>query len=116
MEGRDWAIVFATLFGPIFAVQVQKRIEILRERRQRKLLVFATLMTTRGARVSPDHVRALNMIDTVFDGGTLFGIRRVKKSDKAVLDAWHQYLDHLNTSAEQVGLPVWQATGESFFV
>ena len=41
-------------------------------------------MATRGARMSPSHVEALNRIDVEF-----YGIREV-------LDAWRVYFDHLN--------------------
>jgi hypothetical protein len=85
----EWAIVIATLLGPVLAVQAQKWIEKYAEKKRRREWVFTTLMTTRGARLSQEHVRALNTIDLAFfDGG-----RRKRSSDcQAVLDAWEAYL------------------------
>lgn len=116
MDGRDWAIVIATCLGPIFAVQIQKYIEILRERRTRKAAIFTALMTTRATRLSAEHVRALNMIDTVFDGAMIFGFRHRTNAEKNVLDAWHVYLDHLNVSPQQVGPQAWGDKGMDLFV
>jgi hypothetical protein len=66
MTTSDWAIVSATLLGPILAVQAQKWLERWRDYRNRKMWVFQTLMATRAARLEAEHVRALNMIDLVF--------------------------------------------------
>jgi cytochrome bd-type quinol oxidase subunit 1 len=68
MDTKDWLIVASTLLGPILAVQAQKWVEVFRERRGRKLWVVQQLMATRAARVSAEHVQALNMIDLVFYG------------------------------------------------
>jgi hypothetical protein len=95
MDTKDWIIVVATLLGPILAVQAQKAVEAIRERRDRKERVFAQLMATRAARLSPDHVQALNMIDIVFYGGSLLGVRKRSKREQAVLDAWKEYHDNL---------------------
>lgn len=73
---RDWSEIIATIAGPILAVQAQKWLERLRERRNRKLKVFQQLMATRASRLSTDHVQALNMIDLVFYGTHFFGIHR----------------------------------------
>ena len=100
MENKDWIIVLATLAGPILAVQAQKAVESLRERRNRKSRVFAQLMATRAARLSPDHVQALNMIDIVFFGSTVFGIRHRSRREQSVLDAWKEYHDNLSEGAE----------------
>jgi len=83
----DIIMVIAILLAPLLAVQVQKRVEIFRETRQRKLYIFHTLMATRAARVSTEHVQALNMIDIIF---------YKDKSEKPVREAWKKYLDHLN--------------------
>jgi len=92
MTGGDWAIVFATLMGPVLAVQAQKWVEALRKTSEAKDLIFKSLMATRGARLSPEHVRALNMIDLTFYGN---GAARRTKMEQNVLDAWKEYLDHL---------------------
>lgn len=66
MENRDWIMVAAMIAGPILAVQAQKIIESLQRKRDRRLTLFFTLMSTRATRLAPDHVSALNMIDIEF--------------------------------------------------
>jgi hypothetical protein len=103
MENKDWIIVLSTLLGPILAVQAQKAVESIRERRNRKSWIFAQLMATRAARLSPEHVQALNMIDIVFFGSSIFGIRRRSKQEQAVLDGWKEYHDNLGEGADLPG-------------
>ena len=100
IEAKDWIVVIATLLGPIAAVQAQKWIEGIREQRARKLRVFTQLMATRAARLSPEHVQAINMIDLVFYGGFTLGIHRRTRSEQAILDAWKEYHDNLCNGAE----------------
>ena len=97
VKSAEWVIVFATVMGPILAVQAQKRLEILRERFNRKVWVFSTLLNTRGQRLSHEHVRALNMIDIAFYGSMLLRFRWQSARDKAVSIAWTVYLDNLST-------------------
>ena len=78
----------AVLLAPVFAVQVQKYLEILREKRNRRMWIFHSLMATRAAKVSAQHVQALNMIDIEFYGQKRFGIRLQSKSEKRIIDAW----------------------------
>lgn len=111
-----WVIVFATLLGPVLAVQAQKAIERARERRSRKSWVFHQLMATRAARVSPEHVQALNMIDLAFYGRRVLGTHRRSKSEQAVIDGWREYHDHLNTKAEGEGLRIWNVRGDELFI
>lgn len=96
LTASDWVVVAATLLGPILAVQAQKWLERFKESRARKLLVFHTLMATRGARLSADHVRGLNMIDLSFYGYVGFGRPWRKARDQHVLNAWKEYHDHLS--------------------
>lgn len=110
------SIIFATLVGPILAVQAQKAIERATERKNRKVWVFHSLMATRSARVSPEHVRALNMIDLAFYGKRTFGHHRRSKAEASVLDAWHEYLDHLDTKYVDSEFQLWLAKGEELFV
>lgn len=114
MEIKDWAVVVSTLLGPILAVQAQKVVEQFRERRQRKIRLFEQLMATRAARLSGEHVRALNMIDLVFYGERTFGILRRNAKEQNILDAWKEYHDHLNTKADEGQLPLWVARGMSY--
>jgi hypothetical protein len=81
----DWLMIVAVLLAPLVAVQVQKVLERYREDRARKLNVFKTLMATRAATVSSQHVQALNAIDLEFQG----------RKYKSVTDSWKTYLDHL---------------------
>ena len=100
MDTKDWITVVAALLGPILAVQAQKAVEAFRDRRDRKSRLFAQLMATRAARLSPEHVQALNMIDIVFYGSSTFGFRRRAKQEQAVLDAWKEYHDNLGEGAD----------------
>lgn len=116
MQTAEWVIAGATLLGPILAIQAQKAIERARERRSRKTWVFQTLMATRAARVSPEHVQALNMIDLVFYGRRVFGILKRSKAEQTVIDTWHEYLDHLATKSDEKTAELWNAKGEELFI
>lgn len=115
MENKDWIIVCATLLGPILAVQAQKAVEAFRQRSDRKAWVFSQLMATRAARVSPEHVRALNMVDLVFYGRRVLGVMYRSKKEQAVLDTWKEYLDHLNTKVDDSALSLWTTRGDELF-
>lgn len=92
------ATIIAIILGPILAIQVQKFIERITQRRDEKRRLFMTLMATRGRPLLPEHVQALNMIDIIFSiKGKIISIIfwcRSKK-DKAVIDAWSVLRDHL---------------------
>ncbi|MFH1830813.1 MAG: DUF6680 family protein [Pseudomonadota bacterium] len=87
MSIADWLIITAVILGPILAVQAQKILETMREKNNRRLWVFKTLMATRGQPLNPLHVEALNMIDIEFYGKD--------KKDKKIIEKWREYLDHL---------------------
>ncbi|MGN6691453.1 MAG: DUF6680 family protein [Sphingopyxis sp.] len=80
------AIIVATIAGPILAVQAQKWLERGREVRERRTAIFRTLMATRSAVLSPEHVQALNAIPVEFYGS--------KGRMKSINDAWKLFLDH----------------------
>ena len=89
--------IIAIIAGPILAVQAQKIIELIKQRRDEKRRLFMTLMATRGRPLLPEHVQALNMIDITF---TVKGIIASiifwrSKKDKAVIDAWSELRAHL---------------------
>lgn len=84
----DWAVVFATLAGPIFAVWASEWRQQRRAVHDRKEWVFRTLMTTRGAKMQPLHVEALNHIVFSFP----------QSSHPEVFDAWNLYLAQLSAS------------------
>lgn len=89
MKWTAAAIVLATFSGPIVALEIQKRLDIRREKRQLKEAAFRTLVATRAAayRTSMEHVQVLNCIELTFsDSGR----------DRLVREAWRAYLDMLN--------------------
>lgn len=113
-----WAVVLATMAGPVLAVQAQKAIERIHEHKSRKVWVFHTLMATRGQRLAIDHVKALNMIDLAFYGAQRFGIHRRNKAEQTVIDTWHEYLTHLNSCPKEpseTDLANWSSSGNELF-
>lgn len=120
----SWALaiatIFATLFSPLIAVRVQKLIEKYSEKRSVKVNIFTELMATRAApaRLSNEHVRALNMIDLAFYGDIKNGKHKRTKSEKKVLDAWKEYFTHLCTPCpdNESGNAIWNQTSDSLFV
>lgn len=115
MDIKDWITILAALAGPILAVQAQKAVESFRERKSRKTALFTSLMATRAARVSPEHVRALNMIDLVFFGRRVFGVKHRTKGEQTVLNSWKEYLDHLNVRHTPDTLQTWIIRGDELF-
>lgn len=93
MTIADWLMILAVLLGPIIAVQLTRFLDDKKEKRERKLQIFKTLMATRAYATSWDHVVALNRIDLEFN--------KDDKVEKAVLDAWKQYLDLLSDKSIQ---------------
>lgn len=87
MTISDWLMILAVFLGPIVAVQLTKYLDSKKEKRQRKLDIFKTLMTTRSYSTSWDHVMTLNRIDLEFELSL--------PKEKAVVEAWKQYLDLL---------------------
>lgn len=83
----DWAVVFATIAGPILAVWASEWRQQRRAVHDRKEWVFRTLMTTRGAKMQPLHVEALNHIAFAFP----------QSSHPEVFDAWSLYHAQLST-------------------
>ncbi|WP_109440501.1 DUF6680 family protein [Acinetobacter haemolyticus] len=98
MTLSDTLIILATALSPLIAVQVTQFLATKREIRDRKLWIFKTLMATRAQSLSSLHVEALNRIDLEFSP-------KIKK-EKAVLDVWSYYLDHMSSS--MVSLEAWE--------
>lgn len=86
LSGTNLAIIFATLLGPVLAVQAQKWLERGRDIKERRLAIFRTLMTTRAAKLSPMHVEAINAVPVEFYGPS--------KKLKQINEAWKLYFDH----------------------
>ena len=85
MNIDTWAVVFATVMGPVLAVEAQRRIALWKERRNRKQGIFRALMNTRANLLGPDAVNAFNAIPIEFYG------------DEDVMEPWRIYFDHLET-------------------
>ena len=88
----DLVLILAVVAAPLLALQAQWWLQLLREKRNRKLWIFKTLMSTRGARISPEHVTALNSIEVEF--------HEKDSKNKAIVAAWRKYLDHLDTPSK----------------
>jgi hypothetical protein len=101
MTIADGLMILAVIAGPILAVQAQKWIERWKEAKQRKEYVFKTLMATRATPLSPRFVEALNMIHLEFSGKNA--------KEKAVIDAWNIYHDHLQGGPRDPRDPAYQA-------
>jgi len=88
----DRLMILSVLVAPFLAVFAQRKIDEAKERRERKLWIFRTLMATRGNKLSIEHVQALNSID-------LFFLKRGR--EKKIIEKWEEYLDHLNTPTKE---------------
>ena len=115
MEIADWLMILAVLSAPIFAIQVQRFLELIRERRRRKLDVFHTLMATRAMRLAPRHVEALNLIDIEFYGSRFLGIPYRSREDQAVIEAWRVYHDCLNSTLADSDPKPWASRRDELF-
>jgi len=98
MTASDWAIVCATLLGPVLAVQAQKWVERATESRRRRRWIFDTVMANRATRLADENVKALNLIDLEFRR------RRIPSSrDRAVIEAWHELFGELTQGLAGAG-------------
>jgi hypothetical protein len=97
MTLTDYLMIAAIILGPVLAVQAQKWIEWITRVRQDKKQLFITLMATRGRTLHQDHVQALNMIDIVYrsKGPLDFYLKKSKRKDLAVIEAWSELRDAL---------------------
>ncbi|MGB3446528.1 MAG: DUF6680 family protein [Xanthobacteraceae bacterium] len=77
------ATVVAIVVGPIVAVRLTLRLESQREKLRRKYETFHSLMKTRRVTLAPEHVTALNVIQTEFH------------DDEKVISAYKKYIDNL---------------------
>lgn len=94
--------ITAIVLGPIFAVQIEKFLERKRDSKNRKMVIFKTLMATRGSILSYSHVEALNRIDLEFQ----------EKKYKKIIDAWKEYFDNLSQPASDDQIQVWSARND----
>lgn len=104
MEITDILTITAIILGPIVAVQLEKYLQRSREVRERKHIVFKTLMATRGSALSLAHVEALNRIDLEFSNESRY---------KKVIEAWKEYFDNLGQKFESnEEFKIWAAKNE----
>ena len=77
----------AIVASPLIALWVTEKLGKKRQRQERRESVFRTLLGTRGARLDPAHVAALNMILLDFDGQDA--------ADRSVVEACKNYFIEL---------------------
>ena len=87
IKATDGAIVFATIVGPILAVWASEWRQRRKAQTDRKEWVFRTLMSTRGAKLNPEHVAAINHIEFAFP----------RKACPAIEDTRALYRRHLRS-------------------
>ena len=106
----DWLSVLAIVSSPLIALEVQRRLDRRRQKRERQLAIFRALMTTRASRMAPQHIDALNSIEVEFYSP--------KGTEKKVLDAWREYCNHLYIPDELAGddLKRWGEKQDDLFV
>jgi hypothetical protein len=75
--------VLAIIFSPVVAVLISLWVQQRRETRQNQLSILTALIGSRHQPLSPEGVRALNMIDLVFH------------DNEKVRGIWHEYFDML---------------------
>lgn len=95
---KDWLTILAIISAPIAALSIQSRLDERKSARIRHLDIFKTLMATRASNLSPDHIKALNMIDIEFYGDKKY--KKIRESWRAYLHARTQ--SPASTEAEQI--------------
>jgi Family of unknown function (DUF6680) len=83
-----WLTMVAIVSGPIAAIRIDRFLQKQKESRERKIKLFRELMATRGTRLLPRHVEALNLITVEYS--------RNDSSEFPVFNAWKNYHAHLN--------------------
>jgi hypothetical protein len=85
------ATILAIYYGPIHAVETTRKNDIDREGNRRRREIFAALMRTRSATLTPDHVWALNLIQVEF------------VNDPDVIRAYRDYIEKLSEEVPEAG-------------
>ena len=107
MDLSNWLTILAIILAPLVAIQISRWLSLIGEQKKRRLEIFRTLMTTRGFRISVDHVNALNLIDIDFN----------RKKDEKIVEKWKLYHDHLNdTSYDSDRIDEWIRKGDDFLI
>lgn len=92
MTISNWLMILAVFLAPFLAIFAQRKIDEIKERRNQKLWVFRALMSTRGNKLSLEHVQALNSIDLFFEK---------KGNEKGVIEKWEEYFDYLELKTDK---------------
>jgi len=95
IKAGDIAIVFATLMGPILAVQAQSFVEWRRQRLNRRQGIFYVLMRTRATPLAPDAVNALNTVPLEF------------YKDAVIINAYKEFIAHIKIPTDQPSPQAW---------
>lgn len=108
IKATDVAILFATVVGPILAVWAAEWRQQRKAQLDRKEWVFRTLMSTRGAKLRPEHVSAINHIEFAFPRNACPAIEDARSlyrkqlrnpsslsEDLAVREAWNSKANDL---------------------
>ena len=111
MTKTESLTILALIIGPILAVQIQKFIEWRGEQKKRKKLTFFTLMATRAAKLSPQHVEALNRIDIDF-----YDNDKVKQSWKTLLDNFEHCPQDVNDLNYSTLIKQWSDKSEDLLI
>jgi hypothetical protein len=93
----DWITIAAIITGPVFALSAQRSLDRIREKKNRRVHLYVTVMSLRGTWLNPDSIRALNSIDTIFD----------KRGDGPVREAWSAVIAHVNTPRDPKAPELW---------
>ena len=105
----DVAIIFATIVGPILAVWAAEWRQHGKVQADRKEWVFRTLMSTRGAKLKPEHVTAINHIEFAF----------TRKACPEIDDARALYRRHLRSpdsiSEDHATRQTWASKANGLF-
>lgn len=91
MSANEWLTIIAIITGPIVAVSITLWRDRRNEVRRRRTEILASLMRTRAVRLSGEHVGALNLVQLEFHGR------------QSIIDAYTQYIEHLNKPLPPVG-------------
>ena len=83
MKISDWINVIAIMLAPIISIIIAQRLQDRAKKRQDKMEIFKTLMTSRVYGWTSSRVSALHIIDIVF------------ADDKEVREQWKIYYDRL---------------------
>ena len=85
--------MLAIVLGPILALLAQRWLDLIREKKNRRIQLYLTLMLHRANPLHADHVNAINLVDVVFDGWR----------DGKVREARQKLMEHIYTDESGPG-------------